>query len=118
VDKTIYIVFAQAGSYSTEDTDSWIVCAYEDEALAKQHARKAQMRWQRIRRAVQMWQALRMHNWPPKTTTWLGQLGDPREGANPYDPGMRYNDTLWYEVLAIPVLASVQKITLTATVMA
>lgn len=102
----VYIVFAQAGSYPTEDTDSWIVCAYANEEPAKQHALKAQMRWRRLMRMVRMWRTRGTY----EPTTWLDRWGDPRHGANPYDPGMRYNDTLWYSVVVIPLLAAVQKI--------
>lgn len=106
----IYLVVANAGSYSNEDVDSWVVCAYIDLALAEQHARKAQAQWRRIDRMVDMWRALRMHNSPPRPTTWLSALGDPRDGANPYDPYMRYNGIIRYEVDCVPLLSQVIKI--------
>lgn len=99
----IYVVEANAGSYSNEDVDSWIVCAYADAELAKQHAAKAQLYWRRLDKLSDKWRELRMHNWPPKATTWLSEFGDPRVGSNPYDPDMRWNSDIRYNVVCTPL---------------
>lgn len=107
----IYLVFAQAGSRSNEDADDWIVCAYASLALAEHHAAKAQQRADRLYRANSMWTVLRMDTSREKTT-WLDHWGCPRDGANPYDPGMRFNNDVrvGYSVLAIPLRSAVGKI--------
>lgn len=103
----IYLVVAHAGSYSNEDVDSWVVCAYPDLALAEQHASKAQQRWQRLRLLSRLWTESR-----ERPTTWLTQFGDPREGTNCYDPSMRYNDDTRYEVECMPMLSQVGRMRL------
>lgn len=106
----IYVVFAQAGSRSNEDNDDWMVCAYLDRALAEQHATKAQQRADRLYRANRMWVALRMHG-NRETTTWLDHFGEPRDMANPYDPGMRFNnyEKVGYSILTLPIRTTVGK---------
>lgn len=40
--KVVFVVSGTTGEYS--DREEWAVCAYEDEALAKEHVLKAQQR--------------------------------------------------------------------------
>ncbi|MBK9711529.1 MAG: hypothetical protein IPO81_09430 [Kouleothrix sp.] len=99
----IYLVIAEAGSYTTEDKDSWPVAAYADLKGARTHAARAQVVWRRLYRLVALWRRDRLHaSWSPKPTTWLDTFGDPKPGSNRYDPDMRYNDTINYEVYVVP----------------
>jgi hypothetical protein len=70
--KTIYIVTGTSGDYS--DRDEWPVCAYEDEALAQQHAIKA------TEGARVGYEAVRQLR-----EDWDGVVDYPT-GSNPYDP--------------------------------
>ena len=107
----IYLVCGESGSRSNEDYNDWVVCAYESAELAAQHVAKAQARANRLYRANRLWVDLRMHGNHDKTT-WLNAWGGPRPNANPYDPGMIFNnyDRVRYSAHSVNFLTDVRKL--------
>jgi hypothetical protein len=106
--REIYIVVGTAGQY--DERTEWVVCAYANAELAEQHAKRAQRSANRIGRAQRLWRENRMGRWPPEDTTWFSHFGDPRAGANLYDPNMQFPDSPNYHVECVPFPVVVERL--------
>lgn len=101
----VYVVVGNSGRY--DENRSWVVCACDDEATANGYAAKALRYAKRIARAQGLWRVYRLHKYESEST-FFDRFGDPKPGANPYDPDMASTlEGIGYYVSNVPIFDAV-----------